>query len=154
MCAFYPGLEGHAPVRYLFVLLGPEANASASAQMAHALAGMMLDESFVHLAQHSIAADDFLTALDGHLETISILPHVHVPHAPGAHKRTAATAIPAVNGASSTPAPHAQGGAALSTVDEDEEEVTSAHTLTACTCPSPRLAHCLHSPTAYKVVRV
>ena len=74
------GLEGHAPVRYLFILLGPEEEARATAQMAHALAAMMLDESFVTSVQHSAGPDDFLAALDAHLEHVAILPHVHAPH--------------------------------------------------------------------------
>ena len=38
------GCESHAPVRYLFILIGPEQECDASTRMAHALAGVMLDE--------------------------------------------------------------------------------------------------------------
>ena len=74
------GLEGHAPVRYLFLLLGPEADAQRSMQLAHALGGLMLDESFVRHVKMSAKPEDFLAALDDHLEHVAILPHVHVPH--------------------------------------------------------------------------
>ena len=77
------GCEHHAPVRYLFLLLGPEQMAQESNHMAHALAAMMLDETFVMDIADCDAPAAFLSALDLHIGNIAILPHVHAPHQPG-----------------------------------------------------------------------
>lgn len=74
------GCESHAPVRYLFLLIGPESDMAASAAMAHALAGVMLDEQLVAGIAEATNPHDFLHVLDQHLEHVAILPHVHMPH--------------------------------------------------------------------------
>ena len=78
------GCESHAPVRYLFLLIGPEEEHEASTRMAHALAGVMLDEPFVAAVADAQDADTFLRVFDRYLERVPILPHVHVPHVHGA----------------------------------------------------------------------
>ena len=74
------GCESHAPVRYLFLLIGPESEMASSTAMAHALAGVMLDEQLVAGIAEATNPDDFLRVLDNHLEHVAILPHVHLPH--------------------------------------------------------------------------
>ena len=74
------GLEGHAPVRYLFILIGPERLAESSSKLAHALAGVMLDENFVSHMRHCATAAELLKAFDAHLARVPILPHVKLPH--------------------------------------------------------------------------
>lgn len=75
------GCESHVPVRYLFLLIGPELTMQRSTQMAQALAGCFLDEPFVANVADSTDANSFLKVFDTYLEHVAILPHVHVPHA-------------------------------------------------------------------------
>jgi hypothetical protein len=76
------GCEGGTPVRFLFLLIGPADAAEASTKMAQALAGIFLDEKFAAFASKCASAAAFLSALDTHLESVSVLPHVHAyPHA-------------------------------------------------------------------------
>jgi len=74
------GCESHAPVRYIFLLIGPENDMAASSAMAHALAGVMLDEQLVAGIAEATNPHDFLRVLDKHLEHVAILPHVHMSH--------------------------------------------------------------------------
>ena len=129
------GCESHAPVRYLFLLIGPESQMLRSTQMAHALAGVMLDEPFVAAVADSADAEGFLRVFDQHLSSIAILPHVHVPHihnpAGGASPSAAPSAALAAHAAHGG---HHHHSAAASSVhsssehesiesDDDEDEV-------------------------------
>lgn len=78
------GCESHAPVRYLFLLIAPEREANKSCQMAHALAGCFLDEPFVAAVADATGSEAFLRLFDRHVQHVSILPHVHLPHHAGA----------------------------------------------------------------------
>ncbi|EOD06179.1 Na+/H+ antiporter [Emiliania huxleyi CCMP1516] len=70
------GCEGQAPVRYLCLLLGPEAEAEASSRMAHAFGGILSDEYAVAALNRARSPQALLDALNAHLEGLSILPHV------------------------------------------------------------------------------
>ena len=76
------GCERHAPVRYLLLVVGPEAQERETVLMARAFAGVMLDETFVKKVSQVADAAGFLAAFDEHNEHVAILPHVHAPHGP------------------------------------------------------------------------
>jgi hypothetical protein len=76
------GCERHAPVRYLLLVVGPEAQERETVLMARAFAGVMLDETFVKKVSQVVDAEGFLAAFDEHNEHVAILPHVHALHGP------------------------------------------------------------------------
>jgi len=136
--------ELHTPVRYLFLLVGPEADMAVSAQIAHALAGIMLDEPFVAAVADAADATDVLAALDERLEAITILPHVHVRHVhnppgpppggdrgqhpPGAVPPSRSATPTALHTTSVSSDMHSsdEAGCGESEEDEDEDEVVFA----------------------------
>ena len=71
------GCEEGAPVRFLALILTPEVMSRDAVKMAHALAGMMLDEHFVTKLYGAKGPVEILDALDRNLEAVHILPHVH-----------------------------------------------------------------------------
>ena len=71
------GCERHVPVRFIMLIVGPEAEADTSVLMARAFAGTMLDEGFVNRVSQIEESTAFLAALDRHNDNISMLPHVH-----------------------------------------------------------------------------
>jgi len=87
------GCESHVPVRYIFLLISPEGQETRSTQMAHALAGVMLDEPFVAAVADCTDTETFFAVLDRHLSSIAILPHVHAPHVHGPDSPTAPSAL-------------------------------------------------------------
>jgi len=70
------GCEGQAPVRYLCLLLGPEAEAEGTSRMAHAFGSILSDEHAVAALNRASSPQALLDALNAHFEGLSILPHV------------------------------------------------------------------------------
>jgi Na+/H+ antiporter NhaA/mannitol/fructose-specific phosphotransferase system IIA component (Ntr-type) len=114
------GCESHVPVRYLFLLIGPEGEETHSIQMAHALAGMMLDEPFVAAVADCTDTSTFFAVFDHHLSSIAILPHVHAPHVPGPESPAAAHELTSLEGQGHRTAP-ASSESAQSSASEAEE---------------------------------